>query len=90
MDNCILIQNVSLDDLERMIDKAVERRINEFYGRIQKTSPVLLKRKEAAKRLGVSLPTIDSYAKAGLLHAMHVGGRVFFDEKEIQAFAGLG
>ena len=84
--NSVLIQNATLDDLRDIIDAAVEKRIAEFYKSVTVKPPCLIKRKEAAAMLGVSLPTIDAYARSGILHAKHVGGRVFFDEEEIKKY----
>ena len=81
MDNAVLIQGFTLSDIERMVNKAVERKMADFYGRFCNKPPVLITRKDAAKRVGVPLPTIDAYAKAGFLHARHIGGRVFFEEE---------
>ncbi|GEM_PF-868140 len=82
-ENAVLIQNATLDDIEAMVNKAVERRMAEFYDRVRSKPPVLIKRKDAAKMLGISLPTLDMYAKAGILHQRHIGGRVYYEEEEI-------
>ena len=88
MDNAVLIQNATLSDIERMINLAVEKRMKEFYEQIQPKTQILLKRKEAAEFLKVSLPTIDSYSRNGLLHAKHIGGRVFFLKEEVLSING--
>ena len=84
--NAVLIQSCTLEDIEKMINRAVERRMDEFYESIREKPSVLIKRKEAAARIGVSLPTLDMYAKTGLLHSRHIGGRVYFEEAEIDAY----
>lgn len=86
INNSVLIQGASLSDIESMIDRAVERRLDDICDRLTMKRGVLVKRKEAARMIGVSLPTIDSYARAGFLHARHIGGRVFFDEEEVQRY----
>lgn len=86
--NAVLIQGATLADLEAMINRAVERRMESFYKKIQKKEAVLVRRKEAATLLHVSLPTLDAYARAGLLHAHRIGGRVFFDEEEVMSHKG--
>ena len=84
--NAVLIQGATLSDIERMIDKAVAKRMADFYEQVREKPPVLIRRMVAAKRLGVSLPTLDQYAKAGFLHAKHLGGRIYFDEAEVEQF----
>ena len=88
MNNAVLIQNATLDDIEAMVNKAVERRMAEFYDRVRSKPPVLIKRKDAAKMLGISLPTLDMYGKAGILHQRHIGGRVYYEEEELLSVKG--
>ena len=84
--NAILIQGATLQDIEHMINRAVGERMKAFYETIREKPPVLIKRKDAAARLGVSLPTIDQYGKCGILHPQHVGGRVFYEEAELERY----
>lgn len=86
--NSILIQYVTLDDIRRMIESALDARMEHFYNTIREKPPVLIKRKDAAAILGVSLPTIDAYGKYGILHPRHIGGRVFYLEDELLAKKG--
>lgn len=84
--NAVLIQGATLQDLERMIDKAIKARMEAFYESIRTKPEVLIKRKEAASILGVSLPTLDKYAQFHILHPKHVGGRVFYTQSEIEKY----
>lgn len=84
--NAVLLQSCTLADIERMINKAVGERMNAFYESIKVKPPVLIRRKVAAERLGISLPTLDNYTKAGILHAKHLGARIFYDETDIQKY----
>ena len=81
--NCVLIQNATLANIEKMICRAVDARMAAFYESIRQKPPVLVRRKDAAKMLGICLPTIDQYGKFGILHPKHLGGRVYYDEAEI-------
>lgn len=84
--NSVLIQGASLTDLERMIDRAVAKRMENFYMSIQRKPDPLVKRLDAARQLGVSLPTIDAYGRHGILHPRHVGGRVFYAQSELENY----
>lgn len=86
--NSVLIQGATLADIERMINRAVDARMKAFYETIKQKPPVLVKRKEAALMLGISLPTLDAYGKLGILHPKHIGGRVFYAEDELLAKKG--
>ena len=84
--NSVLIQSATLADIERMIDRAVAKRMNDFYKSILPKPDPLIKRVDAAKHLGVSLPTLDNYAKYGILHPHHCGGRVYYAQSDIERF----
>ncbi|MGM9687161.1 MAG: DNA-binding protein [Bacteroidaceae bacterium] len=66
-----------------MINRAVGERMNAFYENIKEKPPKLIRRKEAAVMMGISLPTLDQYSKHGIIRAKHIGGRVFYEETEI-------
>lgn len=82
--NCVLVQSCTLADIESMINRAVKKAVAEFYEDIQPKEPVYVRRKEAAQIMGVSLPTLDAYARAGLIKPRHVGGRIFYDKDKLK------
>ena len=84
--NSVLIQGCTLADIERMINRAVDARMKAFYESVKDKPDPLVKRKEAAKFLGLSLPTLDQYGKHGILHPQHCGGRVFYAKSELEKF----
>ena len=86
--NAVLIQKATLSDIEAMIDRAVERRMSEFYDKVREKPRELVSRKHAAELLGISLPTLNAYSKTGIIHPVHVGGRVFYDRSEIDLKVG--
>lgn len=86
--NAVIVQGATLADIEAIVDRAVEKRISAFYEAVRKKPSPLIKRKDAAQMLDVSLPTLDAYARAKIIHARHVGGRVFYSEEELLSFAG--
>jgi len=46
--------------------------------------PKFYHRKEVAKILGLSLPTLDRYATLGLIKSRRIGNRILFSEEDIQ------
>ncbi|MBQ8097584.1 MAG: helix-turn-helix domain-containing protein [Prevotella sp.] len=84
--NSVLIQGTTLADIERMINRAVDSRMKAFYDSIKEKPPVYVKRHDAARILSVSLPTLDAYGRHGILHPKHLGGRVYYDEAEIEKY----
>ena len=81
--NSVLVHSATLADIEEIVNRAIDKRMAAFYESIREKPPVLVRRIDAARILHVSLPTIDAYAKARILHARRVGGRVFFSEAEL-------
>ena len=83
VNNSVLVQGATLADIESIVNRAIDRRMEVFYENIRQKPPVLVRRIDAARMLHISLPTLDAYAKANILHAKHIGGRVFFSEEEL-------
>jgi hypothetical protein len=84
--NSVLIQGATLADIERMVDRAVAKRLEAFVEAIKPHPDPLIKRVDAAKQLGVSLPTLDNYGKYGILHPRHCGGRVYYAQSDIDRY----
>lgn len=84
--NAVLVQGATLADIEAMVNRAIDARMKAFYDSIRQKPPVLIPRLKVAEMLGLSLPTIDKYGRFGILHPRHVGGRVFYEENEIEKF----
>lgn len=85
----VLIQGITLNDVAQLLNT-----INEIDSKISKVleniseSPKqaangLYKRREAAKKLGVSLVTLDAWAKAGIVNSRKIGTRVYYTQKDI-------
>lgn len=88
-ESSLLIHGATITDIEELVGRVVDARIQAFYESIRNKPDVLVRRKEAARRIGVSLPTLDAYARAGILHSRHIGGRVFFLEDELAVLDGI-
>jgi excisionase family DNA binding protein len=50
------------------------------------TAPVALRRKEAARALGLSITTVDRAIKRGDLHAKKYGARILVPRAEIDRY----
>jgi len=70
-------------DFKFMIGEVVREQLETL---IPKKEPdaYYLSRAEAAAKLRVTLSTVDKYAKAGLIQAYRVGGRIRFKSNEIE------
>ncbi len=86
MDNGIMLQNMTMADLEQAVSRAVKKEVAAFLAGFKQTEvkpPALVTRKDAASRLSVSLTTLDQWTKNGIIHAIRKGGRVYYRESEL-------
>jgi hypothetical protein len=51
------------------------------------TQRILYPRREAAFQLGLSVRTLDEYAKLGEIHPRFIGGKVLYHRSELERFA---
>jgi excisionase family DNA binding protein len=70
------------EDLDRRIRKAVEEALK--LSDIQSSKTKYLTRKEVCQLLNISLPTLHSYCKKGIINGQKVGNRILFTEQQIQ------
>lgn len=86
MENSVMLQNVTLADIEQVVSRAVKKEVAAFlagFNQPEVKPSVLIPRREAANRLAISLTTLDNWAKNGIIHPIKKGGRVYFKESEI-------
>lgn len=51
---------------------------------------VKLTRKEAAKRLRISLPTLDKHINSGVIKSQQLGSRILIPETEVENYLNRG
>lgn len=86
--NATLIQGATMGDLESMISRLLDEKLANIANSTLKLDKdpregELYKRKEAAIKLGISLPTLDAWTKAGLINARKIGTRVYYTDGDI-------
>ena len=54
----------------------------------QKYKKSLLKKKEAAEELNISMATLDRLRKQGLIRSKRIGGGIYFTLNELATFIG--
>ncbi len=93
INNAILIQNVTIQDLERIVERAVDKRMSAVSVQQPKEAeekglPKYVKRIETARILGVTVPTLDDWTRNGLIQCCRISNRVYYSEKEIARALG--
>lgn len=76
------IQNFTADEMKNFIREAVQDALPQTQAPAPQ-SPEYITRHEAAKRLGVSLVTIDKWSHEGYLQKLRIGGRIRFKAADL-------
>lgn len=85
MENSILIQNVTADELYEKIRMTVRDEITSQKSLLELAEKKFLTRKETASRLRITLPTLNTYTKNGILIGVRFGYRVLYREEDVQS-----
>ena len=85
--NAMLIQGATMNDLESMMSCLLDKKLADIIESTHKveegSKDGLHKRKDAPKRMQISLTTIETWTKAGKINARRIGTRVYYTEKDI-------
>lgn len=83
----ILFSPVSLDQLKAGFSEIIKKELETYFplsNTINK-QPEFLTRKKAAAFLGISLPTLGEWVKAGIIPGHRISSRVRFKKSELEA-----
>lgn len=83
--NSIILQNVSLSDIEALVSKVIDDKIKSISPTPTNVASKLLTRQETAKLLKISLPTLDNWTNAGLIKAKRIGTRIRYIYTDVEA-----
>jgi hypothetical protein len=81
-ENSIILQNVSPEQLFTTFRDIVREELAQTS---PKDETHYLTRKEVSKLLHVSLPTLGTYSKRGIIKTHRIGSRILYAEVDIQA-----
>ncbi len=75
-----------MEQLKSEISETVKREMQTFFSLIQpqKEQTEYLTRKEAAKLLGITLPTLHEWTKTGLVQGYRIASRVRYKRSELE------
>lgn len=86
----ILIENVTLEELQEIISTTVENVFKSLKPAKASKDVKMLTRKETADVLRISLPTLADWTRQGIINAKRLGGRVLYSESDIRQLLGKG
>ena len=84
MNNSILVQNLSPDDLSKLIKDGVKSLLSDFKKELNKTDPdELLTREETCKFLQIDSSTLWHWTNKGKVLAYGIGNRRYYKKAEL-------
>ena len=82
--NNLMIQNISRDEFADLVRQVIREEIAPNLKSLE--PPVKYRtRKEVCELLNISLPTLDTYVRTGVITGKRIGKRILFDEGSVQA-----
>ena len=84
MENSILLQNLSREDLTQLIKEILRSQLEDFKETLNTPNPdELLTRKEACKLLKVDSSTLYRWRNKGKITAYGIGNRRYYKKEEL-------
>lgn len=81
--NAILVQNVSVEDLEKLFDNIISKRFNKINQPPSSQEDDLLTREETCKFLKIDSSTLWSWTNKGKVQAYGIGSRRYYRKSEL-------
>ena len=78
----VLLDTLELSDIKKIIEEALEKKLLALNCE-QREELILLSRKDTAKLLCVSLPTLHDWTKNGIIKGYRIGNRILYKLDEV-------
>lgn len=78
----LLLNTIELSDIEKIVEKVFDKKLKSLSTPKEKELK-LLTRKDTAKLLRISLPTLHDWTKNGIVKAHRIGNRVLYKFDEV-------
>jgi hypothetical protein len=87
MKDIIILHSTPLNELKSVFGEVVEEKLRQFKSELSKPTSTkeYLSRAEVCKVLKISLSTLHSYSKSGILQKYHVGGKILYKSAEVES-----
>jgi len=79
----ILFTGLSVDELLLRIEQIIDSKMGQLPN-IQENQSEYITRKEVAKLLKITLPTLHDWTKQGFLQSYRIGNRILYKLKEVE------
>ncbi|KAB5488912.1 helix-turn-helix domain-containing protein [Flagellimonas hadalis] len=81
--NKLILTTLQLADIRQVVEEVLETKLSKLSSHPPQSQNILLTRKETAKLLCISLPTLNDWTKTGIVKAHRIGNRVLYKEQEV-------
>ena len=78
-------QGMTADQLSEMIRESLRDELRQLHPEPSAETPNYLTRRETARRLRISLVTLNDWVNRGRIRAHKIGGRVLFRDSDVEA-----
>jgi excisionase family DNA binding protein len=80
----ILFSQISLEDLKAAISEVVKAEVERLNLHKPEPSAEYISRKESARILGITLPTLNDWSKRGIIPSYRIESRVRYKKAEVE------
>lgn len=86
--NIVTVTTIGIEELKQIIEDSIENKLSIYLNKNTEIIPEvfeqeLITRKELAKKLRISLPTLNTLTKSGTIISYRVGRRVLYKWNEV-------
>nr|WP_293304369.1 helix-turn-helix domain-containing protein [Allomuricauda sp.] len=80
----LVFTSLQSEDIKAIFEEVLKEHISKLVSsKTESLDNLLLTRRETAKLLCISLPTLNEWTKTGILKAHRIGNRVLYKEQEV-------
>lgn len=80
----VILTQIEIDQLKALIQEAIRSEVSQFKRlEVESSSEEFLTKKEVTELLKISISTLNSWVKEGVIPASRIGTRVRFSKKQI-------
>lgn len=84
MENSIILHNVNVQEFYEKIRTTVRDEVSFQLSLIEESNKKFLTRRETATKMRITLPTLNTYTKKGILKGVRFGYRVLYREEDVE------
>jgi len=81
----VVINSITAQEFRALIGSEIREALKELPNQSKVESEILLTRTDAARKLKISLVTLNDWTKRGMVQSWIIGGRVYYKDSELEA-----